>query len=435
MIRISNGIVVDPATDRDGEFDVLIEDGKILDVVPRGLGADGDFERVIDASGCWIIPGLIDLHVHLREPGQEWKETVETGALAALKGGFTSICCMPNTEPAIDSEEVVRYILDKAAQANYSRVLPIGAVTKARVGKEMAPLSELREAGCVAFSDDGDPVYNAGIMRRALEWAKMLDAPISCHEEDKDISCGGCMNESALSTRLGLTGMPKVAEDVMVARDIELARDTGAKVHFCHVSTARSVELIRRAKNDGIPVTAEVTPHHLVLTEDAVRAYDTYAKMSPPLREEEERELLVEGVKDGTLDAIASDHAPHEDDVKKIEFAEAAMGILGLQTSLPLMVSFIEDQVLTRKRAISSLAEAPARAFGLPYGTLRKNAPADIVIVDPQKEWQFEREDVVSKSFNSPFYGRTMKGKVRDVFVQGVLRLENEEVVLGGQCK
>ncbi|MCB0333723.1 MAG: dihydroorotase [Bdellovibrionales bacterium] len=429
MIRISNGIVIDPASQLDGEYDVILHNKKIIDIVPRGQGADGQFEREIDAKGCWVIPGLIDLHVHLREPGQEWKETVRTGALAALKGGFTSICCMPNTQPAIDCEEVVRYVLDKARDARYSRVLPIGAITKQRAGKEMAPLSELREAGCVAFSDDGDPVYNAGIMRRALEWAKMLGVPLSCHEEDKDISCGGCMNESPLSTRLGLTGMPKVAEDVMVARDIELARDTDSQVHFCHVSTSRSVELIRRAKNDGIRVTAEVTPHHLVLNEEAVRDYDTYAKMSPPLREEYERELLIEGVKDGTLDAIASDHAPHEEDVKQIEFSEAAMGILGLQTSLPLLVSFVDDQILSRTRAISSLTDAPARAFGLPYGSLRKHSPADVVILDPDAEWVFSREDVVSKSFNSPFYGRKLKGKVRDVFVDGEIRLQDGCVV------
>ncbi len=430
MILISNGRVIDPSCDIDGEFDVLIEGEKIKDIAPRGAFSEMSYVTEVDAKGMWVIPGLIDLHVHLREPGQEWKETVLTGSRAAILGGYTSICCMPNTDPAIHSEEIVRYIIDKGREANLARVLPIGAVSVDRLGKELAPLSELAEAGCVAFSDDGDPVYNAGLMRRALEWCRMIGVPISCHEEDKSISGCGCMNESALSTKLGLTGLPGVAEDVMVARDIELAREANSPVHFCHVSTARSVELIRRAKNDNIPVTAEVTPHHLVMTEQAVAEYDTYSKMSPPLRKEEDRQALIAGLCDGTLDAVASDHAPHEDDVKKIAFEEAAMGILGLQTSMPVIFDLVHEGVLPLTKAIDVLSTGPARAFRLNAGTLQKGSPADVALVSPDKKWTFGQDDIVSISTNSPFIGRQFQGAVHTVFVGGEVKLQNGKICI-----
>lgn len=424
MIVIEQGRVIDPSVDRDGAYDILIEDGVIKDILPVGGFSELSSAKKISAKNKWVVPGFVDLHVHLREPGQEWKETVASGSRAALAGGYTTICCMPNTTPAIHSAEIARYIIEKSLQAGLVHVLPIGAVTIDRKGEQLAPLSELAEAGCVAFSDDGDPVFNAGLMRRALEWSLMLDMPISCHEEDKDICCGGVMNESALSAKLGLAGMPKVAEDVMVARDIELARDTGAAVHFCHVSTSRSVELIRRAKNDNIKVTAEVTPHHLALTEDVVADFDGYTKMSPPLREEYERQGLIEGLRDGTLDAVASDHAPHEDDVKKVSFSEAAMGILGLQTSLSIINEMVHDGLLTPKRAIAVLATDPARAFRLPSGTLQKGRVADITIFDPNCPWMFTKEEIESISTNTPFVGREFKGRAETVIVGGDIKLE-----------
>jgi dihydroorotase len=342
-------------------------------------------------------------------------------------GGYTSICCMPNTKPANDSIETTRFILEKAAAANAARVLPIGAITVGRHGEQLAPYTELAKAGCVAFSDDGDPVVNAGLMRRALEWCLMLGLPLACHEEDRNLSCGGCMNESARSLRLGLKGFHGVAEDVMIARDIELAYATGGRVHICHVSTARGVELIRRAKHDGIKITSEVTPHHLVLTEDSVDGLDTNFKMMPPLRTSHDRDALIAGIKDGTIDAIASDHAPHDLDSKRVEFSKATVGILGLQTSLPLLMEFVRDGKISRSRMVDLLSSGPARSFNLPYGTLKKGAAADLVICNPQTKWTFDQVAVQSKSKNSPFLGREMQGSTEQVFVNG------RRVVLNGK--
>jgi dihydroorotase len=418
-VVIEGGHVIDAATGRDGAFDLLIRDGVIEAIEkPGAFHATGDVRRV-NATGKWVIPGCVDLHVHLREPGEEWKETVQTGAEAAVLGGYTSICCMPNTRPANDSAEITRFILEKAKSAGAARVLPIGAISMERKGKQLAPYSELAKAGCVAFSDDGDPVADAGLMRRALEWCLMVGLPLACHEEDRSLSCGGCMNESPLSLKMGLKGFPGVAEDVMIARDIELARFTKGKVHICHVSTARGVELIRRAKNDGINVTCEVAPHHLVLSEESVSAYDTNYKMMPPLKDNEDIEGLMAGLADGTIDAIASDHAPHDRDSKLVEFSRATVGILGLQTSLPLLVEMCTAGVLTRTRMVDLLCAGPARAFGLPYGTLRVGSAADVVVLDPKRQWFFSAESVRSKSKNSPFLGRELQGATEQVFVQG----------------
>lgn len=419
MILIKNGLVIDPANNLEAEKDVLVENGLIRELGQPGSLNSVKIERSIDAKGKWVVPGLIDLHVHLREPGFEWKETIESGSRAAALGGFTSICCMPNTSPTNDRAEITRFILERATQAKLSRVLPIGSVSLALKGQDLAPLSELAQAGCVAFSDDGEPVWNSGLMRRALEWCLMLGLPISCHEEDKCLSSGGCMNESALSFKMGLIGMPKVAEEVMIARDIELARSTGGKVHICHVSSARSVELIRRAKNDHIKISAEVTPHHLLLNEDSVSNYDTNFKMSPPLREQEDVEGLLQGVKDGTLDAIASDHAPHELDSKRVEFSKASFGVIGLQTNLPLTLELIRTEKISRLRAIEAWTSAPAKAFGLPYGTLRKGAAADVCVIDPNPEWKFDGSQVESKSKNSSFLGRDLKGMADTVIRNG----------------
>jgi dihydroorotase len=418
-VVIHGGKLVDAATDRDGEFDLLIEDGKISAIEKPGvLKSHSDADR-IDAKGKLVMPGCVDLHVHLREPGEEWKETVQTGAEAAALGGYTSICCMPNTRPANDSAEVTRFILEKAKAAGASRVLPIGAISMGRKGKQLAPYHELAKAGCVAFSDDGDPVADAGLMRRALEWCLMLGLPLSCHEEDRNLSCGGCMNESPLSLRLGLKGFPGVAEDVMIARDIELARFTKGKVHICHVSTARGIELIRRAKNDGINVTCEVAPHHLLLNECCVETYDTAFKMMPPLKDNEDIAGLVEGLKDGTVDAIASDHAPHDRDSKLVEFSRATVGILGLQTSLPLLMEMAAQGLLSHKRMVDLLCSGPSRSFGLDYGTLKVGREADVIVVDPSRRWMFSSEEIRSKSKNSPFIGRTLTGQAVHTFVSG----------------
>jgi len=426
-IVIQGGRVIDPATNCDGEFDLLLEGSKVKAIEKPGvLSTHPEVER-IDAGGQWVMPGCVDLHVHLREPGEEWKETVQTGAEAAALGGYTSICCMPNTRPANDSAEITRFILEKAEAARASRVLPIGAISIERKGRQLAPYSELAKAGCVAFSDDGDPVSDAGVMRRALEWCLMLGLPLACHEEDRNLSCGGCMNESPLSLRLGLKGFPGVAEDVMIARDIELARFTKGKVHICHVSTARGIELIRRAKNDGINVTCEVAPHHLILDEGCCSTYDTAFKMMPPLRGGEDIAGLVGGIKDGTVDAIASDHAPHDRDSKLVEFSRATVGILGLQTSLPLLLEMAAEGSISRTRMVELLAWGPSRAFGLPYGTLRVGADADVVVVDPRLKWRLDATDIRSKSKNSPFVGRELVGRVAHTFVAG------RHVVNGGR--
>lgn len=418
-VVIEGGHVIDAATGVDGNFDVLIKDGVIAAIEQPGQLKSATDVRRIDATGKWVMPGCVDLHVHLREPGEEWKETVRTGAEAAVLGGYTAICCMPNTKPANDSAEVTRYILEKARAAGAARVLPIGAVSMERKGKQIAPYSELAKAGCIAFSDDGDPVSDAGLMRRALEWCLMLGLPVACHEEDRNLSCGGCMNESPLSLRMGLKGFPGVAEDVMIARDIELARFTGGKVHICHVSTARGIELIRRAKSDGIPVTCEVAPHHLVLNDQAVADYDTNCKMMPPLKDHEDVKGLFAGLADGTVDAIASDHAPHDRDSKQVEFSRAAVGVLGLQTSLPLLVEMCLAGTMSRLRMVDLLCAGPARAFGLPYGTIRAGSAADVVVLDPQREWIFAEDLVRSKSKNSPFLGRKLVGSTEHVFVDG----------------
>jgi len=332
---------------------------------------------------------------------------------------------MPNTVPVNDTAIVTSYILEKSREINLARVLPIGAVSKGSLGKELAPLTELREAGCIAFSDDGEPIYDSGLMRRALEWCKMLGAVISCHEEDKCLTRGGAMNESPVSARLGLPGMPTVAEDVMVARDIELARYTKCRVHICHVSTARSLELIRRAKYDGIDITCEVTPHHLHLTDEDVGEYDTKSKMSPPLRSEEDVIALREGLREGTIDAIASDHAPHDHDTKCVEFCKASFGIIGLQTNLPLILDFVRDRTISAMRAIDILSTGPAKVFGINGGTLKEGALADIAILDPDKEWIFGSDQIVSKSKNSPFIGKSMKGVAEHVIVDGSIKVSD----------
>lgn len=416
---ITGGKLIDPRFNRDGAFDLLIEDGVVKGIDRKGAFSSVEEKQVISAQGMLVLPGFIDLHVHLRDPGFEWRETIESGVQAAVLGGYTSICCMPNTSPVNDRQEVTRYIVDKAKRAGLAHVLPIGAVSMGLQGKELSSMTELEKSGCVAFSDDGEPVWDAGLMRRAIEWCLMSGLTIACHEEDKSLSCDGCMNESARSLRMGLKGWHKVAEEVMIARDIELARAFEGKVHFCHVSTARGVELVRRAKHDGILVTAEVTPHHLTLTEQEVEGYDTLAKMSPPLREAEDVEALIEGVRDGTIDAIASDHAPHEMDSKRKEFARASFGTLGLQTSLPVLMSLYRAGRIPLNRVIEAMTSGPAKCFNLKAGSLGAGDVADLVIVDPEKEWVFGAEANASKSQNSSYWNRPMQGSASTVLVAG----------------
>jgi dihydroorotase len=416
-ILIRNGRVLDQTNGVDMAADVLLDGGRVSQVGPS-LAADG--ARVIDATGLVVAPGFVDLHTHLREPGFEYKESIETGTLAAARGGFTTVCCMPNTDPAIDNKGTVEYILRQAASVGAVRVLPIGCVTKGRAGKLLAELGELADAGCIGFSDDGSPVGDAGIMRRALEYAAAFGLPIIDHCEDPQLM-GGVMHEGWVSTRLGLKGIPSASEENMVARDISLARMTGAHVHIAHLSTAGSVELVRRARAAGVHVTSEVTPHHLALTDEAVMrnegsaalAYDTNAKMYPPLRSDDDVRACIEGLRDGTIDAIATDHAPHAVQEKACEFDNAANGIVGLETALALSLT----SGLPFERIVEALTSGPVRALGLDkhvngIGTLAAGAPADVVIIDPAREWTVLPQDFASKGKNTPLGGRTLRGAI-----------------------
>ncbi|HEX5370941.1 MAG TPA: dihydroorotase, partial [Dehalococcoidia bacterium] len=390
-------------------------------------------DKTIDATGLVVAPGFVDLHTHLRDPGFEYKETVETGTLAAARGGFTTVCAMPNTEPAMDSRATIEYVLRRAAEEGLVRVLPIGAVTRGRSGKQLAELGELAEAGCIGFSDDGNPVADAGIMRRALEYASTFDLPIIDHCEDPQLA-GGVMHEGWVSTRLGLKGIPSASEEGMVARDLSLARQTGGRVHIAHLSTAGSVELVRRAKADGVRVTAEVTPHHLVLSHECVMtragtsglAYDTNAKMYPPLRSLEDAVACIEGLRDGTIDAVATDHAPHAVKEKLCEFDEAANGIIGLETALSLCLRAVDSDGLTLSRLVEALTIGPVRALRLDaklpgLGTLSTGAPGDVVLFDPSREWDVTRESIASKGKNTPLMGQTLRGQVIATICQGIV--------------
>ncbi len=426
-IVIRNGTVVDPVNTRHAAADVVIEDGVIRGVEPPGslppvagaVDSDRNAERDIDAQGWIVAPGLIDLHVHFREPGYEYKETVQTGAQSAVAGGFSTVACMANTNPVNDNAAVTRYIIDKAQAANFARVLPIGALSKGLRGEELAELDAMVEAGIVAVSDDGRPVMNAQLMRQALVDCARLRVPISVHEEDLNLSAGGVMNEGPTAERLGRKGVPNVAEEVMIARDLALARLTGGHVHVAHVSARGSIDLIRQAKAEGLAVTAEVAPHHFTLTEEAIEEYDTDAKMAPPLRLAADVEAMQEGLQDGTLDAIATDHAPHHRDDKALDFSRAAHGVVGLETALPLTLQLVEVGVLSLSAAIQKLTWNPARIFGLPYGSLSVGAPADVVVFDPRQRWTVNLKSLHSKSKNTPFAGKEMKGKAVLTLVDG----------------
>lgn len=415
-IIIKNGHVIDPANNVDGNFDVIIEGSTIKDIVK--LGEKLPEGNIIDAKGMIVTPGLVDIHTHLREPGQEYKETIKTGSESAVAGGFTTILAMANTTPRNDNESVTRYILKKAEEA-LANVLPIGAVTVNFDGKTLTEMSSLKDAGCVAFSDDGMNIADGGVVRRALEYAKSLGMAVVTHAEDYCITCDGVMNEGVVSTKLGLKGFPNAAEDSIVARDIELARLTGGHIHIAHVSTRGAVDFIRRGKAQGINVSGEATPHHLTLTDAAVAEYDTNAKMCPPLRSSDDMMALREGLADGTIESIATDHAPHALVDKDVEFDKAAMGIVGFETALPLTLGLVRDGVITLNQAITALTINPSKAMGIDYGTIGKGSRADITIIDQNLKWTVEKDKLKSKSKNSPYIGHHMVGRAVKTIVGG----------------
>jgi dihydroorotase len=417
---IANGYVIDPAQGvNTGGRDLLIEDGRVAGLLERGQELPSDAE-VLDATGLIVAPGFIDLHVHLREPGAEYKETIASGAAAAVAGGWTSVCAMPNTDPINDSPAVTRFIIEQAERAQLANVFPIGALTKGSDGKELAEMGEMRSAGIVAVSDDGRPVPTAGIMRRAMEYARGFDLTVVDHCQDASLSAGGVMHEGRWSLILGLRGMPAAAEDVDAIRDCVLAKLSGASVHIAHVSTAGALDAIRRAKELGLPVTCEVAPHHWTLTDDALADYDTNMKMSPPLRSREHVAAIREGLRDGTIDAIATDHAPHHADEKALEFDQAPFGITGLETAVGLAFDLVHQGVIDLERLVQLCSSNPARIFGLQHrGTLAENAHADVTILDPACEWVFDVATSKSRSRNTPFHGRKMTGAAVATIVGG----------------
>ncbi len=416
-IIIRGGRIIDPAEKRDGIGDLLIEEGKVI-ALETTLSIKSAY-REINARGKIVVPGLIDLHTHLREPGFEYKETVATGIAAAVRGGFTTICCMPNTSPVNDNGSVTELIFERARKEGSSTVFPVGAITKGLKGETLSEIGELVESGCVAISDDGMPVMNSLIMRRALEYTKIFDIPVIDHCEDLNLSDGGVMLEGTISTALGLKGIPAASETIMVARDIELAELTGGRLHLAHISAGNSVRLIREAKRRGIRVTAETCPHYFTLTHRALEEYNTHAKMKPPLTTSTDVEEIREGLADGTIDAIATDHAPHASWEKEQEMDLAPFGIIGLETALPLSLSLVEEGVLSLPALIQKFTERPAAILRKSIGRLRVGDPADVTIIDPMAEWTVQEEHFASKSKNSPFIGWKMKGQSLTVIVAG----------------
>jgi dihydroorotase len=418
-LLIKGGRIIDPANGFDREADLLIEDGKIARI---GNDSSDQQTETFDARGLIVTPGFIDLHVHLREPGEEYKETIASGAAAAVAGGFTSICAMPNTKPVNDNASVTRYIIEKARQVALANIYPVGAITRGSSGEELAEMAEMKEAGAVAVTDDGRPVMNAQVMRHAMEYARDHDLVIADHCQDLQLSAGGVMNEGSYSTLLGLRGICCLAEDSQVSRDIMLAETTGARVHIAHISTAAAVDMVRQAKHRGIKVTCEVTPHHFALTDEAVMGFDTNTKMNPPLRSEKDRVALIEGVRDGTIDAIATDHAPHHLDEKMLDYDHAPFGVIGLETALGLSITVLHHQNdIPVTRIIEMLTAGPARAFSLPHGTLAEGVAADITVFDAEREWSVDPKRFKSKSRNTPFTGWKLSGTVAATIVGGRL--------------
>lgn len=425
MLVLRGGRVIDPSSSLDDVADVVIDKG-VVTRVGKDAGKDlsGNGVRVVDASGKWVVPGFIDLHVHFREPGQEYKEDISTGLRAAAAGGFTQVCAMPNTRPANDSRAITEMMVSRAKEAGGPRLHPIGAITKGLEGKELTEMADMREAGAVGVSDDGHCVMNAGVMRRALEYARTFDLLVSQHAEDHNMTAGSLMHEGAVSTRLGLRGWPREAEEVIVARDLQLVELTGARYHVAHVSSMGSVRLLREAKARGLKVSAEVTPHHLMLTDEALIGYDTACKVNPPLRTDEDREALRGALLDGTIDCIATDHAPHSPLEKDCEFAAASPGMIGLETCLAALLSLVEGGTISPKRFIDALATAPARVARLNGGTLKKDSVADVAILDPKARWTVTKEALRSKSHNTPWLSKEVTGRVTHTIVGGEVVFE-----------
>jgi dihydroorotase len=429
-LLLKNGHLVDPASGRNGRFDLLIDSGRIARV-DRNLQADG--ARVIEVPADFVVcPGLIDMHVHLREPGQEHKETIATGTASAVAGGFTAVACMPNTEPVNDSASVTEFIIKRAAEAKLARVYPIGAVSIGSKGEQLSEIGDLRAAGCVAISDDGRPVATALLMRRALEYASMFGMPVIEHAEDPSLKGDGVAHEGAVAGLLGLRGIPGVAESIVVERDVSVAELTGGRVHIAHMSVRQSLRAVRAAKERGTPITCEVTPHHFTLTHELLAAgggYDTNAKMNPPLREEADRDAMIEGLRDGSIDVIATDHAPHHADEKALEFDRAPFGIVGLETAVPLCFDrLVHPGVLTMNRLVELLSVNPARVLGVPGGSLGEGQPADITLLAPEAPVTIRAAALRSKSKNTPFDGWTLKGAVAATIVEGRVVFVNPDV-------
>lgn len=415
-LLLKNGRVLDPYSKTDANGSILVEKGRCSffaqsQKIPVA-------SQTMDMKGKWIVPGLIDMHVHLREPGEEYKETIVSGAKAAVAGGFTAVACMPNTNPPIDNQQAIKLILHKAAQAD-AKIYPVGSISKGIQGNDIAEFGEMQAAGAVAFSDDGRPVSNSQLMRRALEYALNYGSTLISHAEELNLCHKGAMNEGSWSTRLGLRGIPRVAEEIAVYRDLALAGYTGCPLHLAHISTKESVSLIRRAKEKGWPVTAETAPHYFTLTEEAIGLYDTYAKMNPPLRTQEDVAAIKEGLKDGTIDVIATDHAPHSDLEKILEFDLAANGIIGLETAVSLTLKLVQDEIITPSQMVQLLSMNPARILGVEGGKLFDGGAADITVVDPARKYTYTRETVVSKSKNSPFLDWNFTGKAVMTVVAG----------------
>ncbi len=418
---IKNGRFIDPANSLDEPRDVLVHKGIIKAIEsPGNISFDaGEKPSVIDAKGCVVCPGLIDMHVHFREPGFEYKETITSGCQSAAAGGFTSVAVMPNTNPVNDTRAVTEHILALARTEGIINVYPIAAITQKLEGERLSEMADLKNAGAIAFSDDGRPVMNNELMRRAFEYSKMFELPLIQHSEMLDLTEGGCMNEGMVSTELGLKGMPAEAEDIMVYRDIALLEKTGGRLHVAHISSKNSVDLVRQAKSKGLPVTCEVAPHHFTLTDEAVRGYDTNTKMSPPLRAIEDVEAIKEGLRDGTIDIIATDHAPHDITDKQVEYQNACFGIVGLETALPLSLKLVDEKILSMGDVIKKLTSTPADIFNLKAGNLSLGNEADILIFNPSLEYSIDISKFHSKSKNSPFDGWKVKGKVLHTLVKG----------------
>ena len=439
-LLIANGHLIDPSENQNSGKNLLIENGKVAAWLGQNENAP-DGAEVFDASGLIVAPGFIDMHVHLREPGQEHKETIATGCAAAVAGGWTSVCPMPNTSPINDNAAITRYMIEQAERANLANVFPIGAITKSSDGTELAEMGEMKAAGAVAVSDDGRPVPNAGIMRRAMQYARDFDLPVVDHCEDKSLSHGGVMHEGKISLLLGLRGMPALAEEIDAVRDIILAKETGARIHIAHISTKGAIEAVRRAKKEGINVTCEVAPHHFTLTDkaveglvgtgsgsDRVNSYDTNTKMSPPLRSEEHLEAILNAIKDGTIDAIATDHAPHHSDEKALEYDRAPFGITGLETAIGLAFNeLVHKGIIDLVRLVELCSTNPAKIFRLDgRGTLKPGSIADITILDPDLVWKYSNTNSRSKSRNSPFDGWSFTGCAVAAFVGGKLAYQRQ---------